>query len=421
MKTIFRNVTVPGSVARHQDRVDVVLDGANVEAIVPAGRAPARADDVVDASSSYLVAGLVDGHVHFPDFAEPVFERLAIEYLMHGITGVFCMHGSDAVLRLRDRIADGGCLGPRITTTGPMQDDPAMTLDQGRAVVREHVVAGYDAIKVYSRLSPDGFAGIMAGAQSANLPVVGHVVRSVGLRETLRPPQQQIAHLEEFVYALLDVSVETLADDKPIEYDSAALDEIAMELIERGISVGTTIEAIRSAYEQVRDADAWFAQPDLAALPQQLRDDWLPPNNFYSKNFDSAAHANGFRRIVDLVKRLAVEFHRRGVRLIAGTDALHSGVAHGTSLYRELRDLVGAGLSDGDAFRACVSAPLSQGQARPGDIDVGYSGDLLLLGGNPYDDVAHVRDVRGVLVDGRYVTRRELTIARAAMRDSVAG
>lgn len=420
MTITFRNVRVHSAIDCHS----VVVKGETVMAMAPAGEPIADSPVVVDANGCCLVPGLVDGHVHFPDVTEPVADLLALEYLVHGITRVFCMHGTSTVVSLRKRIQTGQRLGPRITTTGPMQDDPAMTREQGLAAAREHATSAYDAIKVYSRLSAAGFDGIMDAAAAVGLPVVGHVVRSVRLGQTMRPPLTHIAHLEEFVYSFLNVSVADLAAGCPVMLDSRAMDKLASELIERNISVGTTIEAVRSAYEQVRDADHWFARAELTSLPGEVLDAWLPPTNSYVRQFDRSL-IPGFVRLVDLVSNLANEFHRRGVRLVAGTDALHTGVPHASSLYCELRSLVGAGLSHADAFRTCLAPPLEPAPEQPGEIGVGYSGDLVLLGDDPYVDVSAVKDVRAVHVSGRYVTtndmRRTHAVLRALMRCSESG
>lgn len=412
MTITFRNVRVPGGTAGGY--LNVVADGETVVAMLPAGQ-PSATTTTVDADGCCLAAGLMDGHVHFPDVTEPVADLVAMEYLAHGITHVFCMHGTGTAVSLRDRIRAGQCLGPRITTTGPMQDDPGMTREQGLAVAREHAASDYDAIKVYSRLSAPGFGGIMDAAEEAGVPVVGHVVRSAGLGQTMRPPLTHIAHLEEFVYSFLNVSVGDLAGGCSVELNPRALDELAAELIERDISVGTTIEAIRSAYEQVRDADQWFARAELACLPAQILNAWLPPGNAYVQRFDRSL-APALARTADLVSNLAKELHCRGVRLVAGTDALHTGVPHASSLYRELRHLVDAGLSHADAFRSCLTSPLEPAPQQPGAIDVGYVGDLVLLGDDPYADVSAVLDVRAVHVSGRYVTAQEMRRACATLR-----
>ena len=57
---VIRNVRPLGAAA-----VDVVLDRATIEAIVPAGSAPAQLPRLVDGQGQLLLPALVESHVHF--------------------------------------------------------------------------------------------------------------------------------------------------------------------------------------------------------------------------------------------------------------------------------------------------------------------------------------------------------------------
>ena len=52
-----------------------------------------------------------------------------------------------------------------------------------------------------------------------------------------------------------------------------------------------------------------------------------------------------------------------------------------------------------------------------GVVEIGYRADLVLLEGNPLDDIANVRGVVGIVLDGRYVDRAELDVM---VRDALA-
>ena len=61
-----------------------------------------------------------------------------------------------------------------------------------------------------------------------------------------------------------------------------------------------------------------------------------------------------------------------GVPILAGTDAINPGTAHGASIHRELELLVAAGLSPSEALAAATSVPAAsfglsgRGPHRPG-------------------------------------------------------
>ena len=76
----------------------------------------------------------------------------------------------------------------------------------------------------------------------------------------------------------------------------------------------------------------------------------------------------------------------------------------------ELKNLVDAGLTPYQALSGATSAParfLNQ-PARFGRVAIGARADLLLLEGNPLEDVGQVRRPTGVVVRGAWYDRQQL-------------
>jgi predicted amidohydrolase YtcJ len=102
--------------------------------------------------------------------------------------------------------------------------------------------------------------------------------------------------------------------------------------------------------------------------------------------------------------------HAAGVQILAGTDTPDSFAFPGTGLHDELDHLVQAGLSPLDALRAATLEPASflglEGKA--GIIEPGARADLVLLSGNPLDDISAVRTTRTVVLAGTVYDRDDL-------------
>jgi imidazolonepropionase-like amidohydrolase len=92
------------------------------------------------------------------------------------------------------------------------------------------------------------------------------------------------------------------------------------------------------------------------------------------------------------------ELYDAGVPLLPGTD---EGVP-GKSLYRELELYVQAGMSNMDALRAAtsVSAHALRMDSVAGSIRAGLRADVIVLDGNPLDDITNIRRVRLVMKNG---------------------
>ena len=110
--------------------------------------------------------------------------------------------------------------------------------------------------------------------------------------------------------------------------------------------------------------------------------------------------------------------HRAGVGILAGTDLGNPYVYPGSSLHDELVLLVDAGLSTLDAIPAATLNParflgLSD---TVGTVTQGKVADLILLDGNPLDDIANTQRIYGVVANGRYLTRTELDAVQSPVQ-----
>ncbi|WP_407351138.1 amidohydrolase family protein [Luteimonas sp. R10] len=121
----------------------------------------------------------------------------------------------------------------------------------------------------------------------------------------------------------------------------------------------------------------------------------------------------------EFMKKVTGALHRAGVPLMAGTDAMGVPLmVPGASLHHELRLLVESGLTPYEALRAATATPARflGRQDEFGTIAVGQRADLLLVSGNPLEDLAHLRAPLGVMVRGKWLTRDELQHMLAALR-----
>jgi Amidohydrolase family/Complex I intermediate-associated protein 30 (CIA30) len=85
------------------------------------------------------------------------------------------------------------------------------------------------------------------------------------------------------------------------------------------------------------------------------------------------------------------------VPILAGTDAPNPGTAHGASIHRELELLVRSGLTPQEALASATSVPAAAFHIGDrGVIAPGKRADLLLVKGNPTQEIAATRDIVSV-------------------------
>jgi imidazolonepropionase-like amidohydrolase len=100
----------------------------------------------------------------------------------------------------------------------------------------------------------------------------------------------------------------------------------------------------------------------------------------------------------------------RGVKVILGTGAGSPVVFHGLAPHDELRLMLSAGLPAMEALKSATktAAEFIGIDKQVGTLEVGKQADILILEGNPLDDIAATKRIRAVLRDGVEVDRGAL-------------
>src|SRR5262249_21844605 len=102
-----------------------------------------------------------------------------------------------------------------------------------------------------------------------------------------------------------------------------------------------------------------------------------------------------------------------GVPILAGTDAPNPGTTYGASLHGELELYVEAGLTPVQALVAATSAPAAAFHMPDrGRIAPGLRADLLLVNGNPDEQIKATRSIVAVYKQGHEVDRHGFFHAR---------
>jgi hypothetical protein len=118
--------------------------------------------------------------------------------------------------------------------------------------------------------------------------------------------------------------------------------------------------------------------------------------------------ASPFR--LDLAKQNLAAVNRAGVMLVSGTDSGNPMVVHGPGVHRELQLWVEAGIPPSAALQGATynAARLLRADQRIGLIRKGYDASLLLVDGNPLQDISATERISTVFLKGERVDRSEL-------------
>ncbi len=382
----------------------------------------------IDGTGRYLLPGLIDAHVHLRDRSE------LLSYLAWGVTTVFHLSGAtgsiDDVLDLRSRVASGEIPGPSIYTTGRILDgDPpiypgvSVAVPRAADAAREaaaQVAAGADFVKVYNNLPEPALRAAIAAAHQRGVAVFGHIPRAGGrataLQAALAARLDVIAHGEEFFFTYFHEGIED-------QLSQGGIPEVALEHIteavrmtrEAGAAVIPNLSFIAATRAQLDDLGAVHAGTEWRFLTEAVREAWRRDNPTTRRDLERFDRRE--RAKYPFVQKLTRALSDAGVPLLLGTDASAAGLFPGRSAHLELQELVQAGLTpyqalatgtkNAGAFLAAHTRGIPAGTITPGS-----RADLLLLRGNPLEDVTHAAAIEGVMVRGKWHSAAELQQSR---------
>jgi imidazolonepropionase-like amidohydrolase len=419
--------------------MSVLVRDGRVHALGPTGavRIPAGVR-VIDGGGRYLIPGLADMHTHLysdgvvPDSAAPA--ELGV-MVANGITAARLMIGTPEHLVLRRGVESGSIVGPQLWVASPhfttQESDNARVVTTEVAVrtaVRDVQREGYDFVKVTFGITRVLYDALVDEARRAGIGVVGHVEPEVGVLRAIAAGQQ-IEHLDAyFEGALADsapmrTSVTQFGVYRPenwasLDYiDDAKLSALAEATARGGTWTVPTLEVFNRAFSVPLTDEQLKALPDWDMIPNRIRAPYMRSRERY---WAAPLTREQRARFAQIRNTLTKRISDAGGRIMAGSDTPDLLMAYGFTLHRELEALVHAGLSPVQALAAATRNPAQylSAQAEWGTIAEGRRADMVLIAGNPLDDISNTRRIEAVVIGGRLLERAEL--ARMIEAGSVA-
>jgi imidazolonepropionase-like amidohydrolase len=118
------------------------------------------------------------------------------------------------------------------------------------------------------------------------------------------------------------------------------------------------------------------------------------------------AVVDAMKNLAEVAKVVTRDMAAAGVGILTGCDAMIAGFC----AHDELALMVAAGMSPQAALQTATINPARYlgREATLGTIAAGKTADLVMLDGNPLQDIANVRRIRAVVTAGRFLDRAAL-------------
>lgn len=354
---------------------------------------------IIDGKGKYLIPGLCDMHVHAGEREMPLF-------LVNGVTTVRNLMGDTSSLSLRKKLKDNVIDGPVMYTAGPLiagsdtrwkRKVVPRTPDEGRKFVHEQKLAGYDFIKVYDGISKEVFEAVMDQAAIDQIPSASHVPENIGLEAILKGKVKSIEHAEKIVVTHFK-----------LVYDTAMIPQTATMIKQAGTWVCPTL-AVAEIFQLQNEGKLMplLDSPEMKYMDASTFGWW---RSFAAQPGHGSSPGHGKDTFYSFQLKLTKGLFKAGVPLLAGTDCPNPGMVYGYSLHHELRNMVAAGLNPFEALQtATTNAALFVGNEKQvGMIKQGMRADLVLLEGNPLENIDNTKKIGGVIARGRWYSKGEM-------------
>jgi enamidase len=347
---------------------------------------------VLDLTGYTLMPGLIDMHVHlgpqtYEANEEPgilampklVFDWLRFypdtrhEFLENGVTTVRDLGNEHVwIMELRRRLRDGSLEGPRLFAAGPIF-----------TTLGGHPVATF---------------GVDPASDSVRLP---------STPEEARNAVRELADGEDRV-DLIKVVQERGRPGRGLEpIAPEVLDAIVTEAHEQGLAVTAhwgTLEDLEDVLAAGVDGlEHVEARAVLDGWPEDVLDRLVEQNVPITPTL-SVTDAVLPPQISSQLRLRVGELYAAGGWIVVGSDAPINGVPFGAGVHRELELLVDCGLTPQEALRAAtIEAARALRTDSIGAIEPGRAADLLVVDGDPLQDIKDAQNVVMLFRDGRRV------------------
>lgn len=396
---------------RRQNSGIIIRDG-RITAVDSKAQIPTGAKIIELSDTETILPGLIDTHAHYnldlvdDGRVEEVVHNGSI-FLANGVTSTWSAgeYYPERVIARRDLINAGKAIGPRIFASGPYfgafrceynikvsADDCIgwpndITEEEIRAEVDKWAAQGVISIKI-KQATPGEASILIDQAHKNGMTTGGHLVNyhvefDVSTRDAILLGMDRIDH---------QLTPALSAEDPR----SADVPQMVDLMIKHQVFYGPNLQMYGSIdlRNDHLDEMVWVDESQyFTPYAQELLIKRGPPG-------PEASVPEYEQRVIELMAL----YNAGGKNLItAGTDEpVYTNMLPGFAYHRELLAMTYAGLPEAVVLKAATingAASLAIDD-KLGSVEVGKLADLLVVRGNPLDDIKVVRDIRMVIKDG---------------------
>jgi len=353
----------------------------------------------IDARGKTILPGLWDMHAHFEQVEwGPI-------YLAAGATTVRdCGNEFEFITAVRDAIAQGHGLGPRLLLAGVVDGTSPLALgvervdtpEQAKMWTDKYHDAGFQQMKIYSSVKLEELKVITEEAHRLGMTVTGHVPEGLTAYQVINAGQDQINHIEYIADIMLPPlpanasRLDRLKASGDIDLNSPEAQKAISFLVQHGTVVDPTL-ALFEFFTANTSKPPVSIEPGVAKVAPELA-------AILAETGPPSPAAPLLEKSVQKDIAIVGALHHAGVPIVAGTDQ----TVPGHSLYREIELYVQAGFTPMEAIQAATVVParIMGLDKELGTMETGKRADIIIVDANPLESIHNIRKVEFVITNG---------------------
>lgn len=363
----------------------IVVDGNTIRAVGAAGavEVPAGAR-VIDVAGRTIIPGIIDVHAHASNFGQGVVPQQNWAYYANLAFGVTTLHDpsatSEFVYSQAELLQAGRMVGPRMFSTGTVLygadggfKAEIDSLDDARSHLRRMQAHGAFSVKSYNQPRREQRQQVDQAARELGMLVV----------------EEGGSTFHHNMTMILD-GVTGIEHNLPVAPLYADVVNLWKET-----DVRNTPTLVVS-YGGLSGEYWWYARQNVWEDPKLNR--FFPRETLDARSVRREIAPDWDYHHIEVAKSLKV-LRDAGVKVQVGGH----GQLQGLATHWEIWMLAQGGFSNFEALRAATidGADYLGFGAQLGSLEEGKRADLVVLDGDPLEDIRHTADTRYVMVDGR--------------------
>lgn len=371
-------------------------------------RAPADAE--IDATGKYVMPGLINAHAHIQSQRSGKsldgFDYNNKIWLANGITTVREVGAEDEAVSvaMRGRSSRAEIVAPRMFIYPFFDYNVGIhTPAEARARVQQMKKLGADGIKI-GGIQRDIMDAMMDEAKKLGMRVAHHVgVEETNVWDDVRLGTTTIEHW----YGIPDAAIPNLRQNFPSNYnysdetdrfrwagrlwreaDPTILDSLFGAMVKAKVAWVPTMDIYEASRDLQRaQTQPWFKDYLHPSLAEYFKPDPANHGSYFIgwSSTDEVYWKENYRIWMDALRK----FERKGGTIGCGDDAGFIYELYGYALIREMELHAEAGFHPLKVIEHCTgnNAKILGEESRLGRVRVGWMADLIVVDGNPLEDL----------------------------------